>query len=129
MGNALGRDEPPPGDVAGVARPLISEQVRAHRRMDPIRADQNVPVNGGAIRERDGDAVTILVEVSELGVEVDTVGSEAAEEDVEQIGTMGSVVGCAEVRFRHLAERCRVEMLGGVPGVVGTRLRVDRNPR
>src|SRR5205814_1356634 len=85
MGKPLRREEPAPGDVAGVAGQLPPEQLRSHRRMDSIRTDEDIAGSSGAIGERDGDAVCVLLETVDMGAQAETRVAEAADEHVEQI--------------------------------------------
>ena len=118
MRDALGRHQPAPGDVAGVARQLLAEHLPAHRRMDAVGADENVAGRGAAIGERDRDAVRVLIEALDARAEAEAFLAEAAEQDVEQVGAVRGVVRRAEMRLRPLAERRVVEAIAGVPGAI-----------
>ena len=71
MRDALGRHQPAPGDIAGVARQLLAEHLSAHRRMDAVGADEDVAGRGAAVGERDGDAVGILIEALDARAEAE----------------------------------------------------------
>ena len=64
MSHPLGRDKPTPGDIAGVAGQFLPEELPAHRRMDPVGADQYVAGHLCAVGQRDGELVRRLRESS-----------------------------------------------------------------
>ena len=129
MRDPLGRHQPAPGDVAGVARQLLAEHLPAHRRVDAVGADEDVAGRGAAVGERDGDAVGILIEALDARAEVEAFLAEAAEQHVEQVGAVRGVVRRAEMRLRPLAERRVVEAVAGVPGAIVAPFRIVRDAR
>ena len=129
MGEPLRRDEPAPGDIAGVAGQLLPEQLPSHRRMDPVRANEDIAGRMRAVGERDGDAMCVLLETVDARVQAEAVVAEAAKQHVEQIGAVCVIVRRTEMRLRPLAERCPVEAVAIVPGAVVPSLRIDGHTR
>src|SRR5436853_565224 len=82
----------PPGDVARVARLLRTEELRAHDRVDAVRAHEQLAPRRRAVGERDRDAPLVLVEGLHAGIEVDARAAERAGEHVEQVGAVGVIV-------------------------------------
>src|SRR5262245_13815567 len=125
MRNPLRRDEPTPGDIAGVAGQLPPEDLRSHRRMDSVRTDEDVAGNSSAISERDGDTVCVLREPVDMRVQAETRVAEAPQEHIEQISAVGVIVRRTEMRLRSLAEWCPVEAAAIIPGPIVPSLRID----
>ena len=129
MRDPLGRHQPAPGDIAGVARQLLAEHLSAHRRMDAIGADQDVAGRGAAVGERDGDAVGVLIEALDARAEAEAFLAETAEQDIEQVGAVRGVVRRTEMRLRPLAERRVVEAVASVPGAIVASFRIVGDAR
>jgi hypothetical protein len=129
MRHPLGRHQPAPGDIAGVARQFLAEQVSAHGGVDAIGRDQHVAGNFSAVGECDDDAVRGLVESFDTRIEPKTFVGDTVKQNVEQVGAMRVVVGRTELRFRTGAQRGVVEAVAIVPGAVVASLRVDADAR
>ena len=78
LAQPLGRHQPAVGDAAGEARLLGPEQEPAHRRVDPVRADQHVELGARAVGEARLDAVAVVGEAGEPVAEVDALGGQRA---------------------------------------------------
>ena len=129
MRHPLGRHEPAPGDIARVARQFLPEQLPAHRRVDAIGADQHVSRDLRAVGQRDSDAVRGLREFLDAGIEPETRIGDPAEQNVEQVGAVGVIVGRAELRLRARAERRVVEAVAIIPGAVVACFRIHTDAR
>src|SRR4051794_25881804 len=105
MCKPLSREKPAPGDIAGVAWQPRPEQLRSHRRMDSVRTDEDIAGRSGAIGERDGDTVCVLLETVDMRAQAEARVAEAAEEHVEQISAVCVIVRRTEMRLRPLAQR------------------------
>src|SRR5215467_2712158 len=127
MRKALRRDEPAPGDIAGVAGQLPPEQLRPHRRMDSVRTDEDITSRSSAVGECDGDAVRVLLETVDMRVQAESLVAETAQQHVEQISAVCVIVRRTEMLLRPLAERRPVEAVAIIPGPVVPSLRIDRH--
>ena len=107
----------------------MPEQLPSHRRMDSIRANENIAGDLGAIRECDGYTVFVLLEAIDMRVQAEALVTEAAQEHVEQISPVCVVVRRTEMRLRPLAERSPVEAVAIVPGPVVASFRIDGHTR
>ena len=97
--------------------------------MDSVGADEDVASGGAAIGKRDGDAIRVLLEAIDMGIQPEACIAEAAEKHVEQIGAMDVVVRRTEVRLCPRAERRVVETVAIIPGAVVPSLGIDRHAR
>jgi hypothetical protein len=71
---ALRRDRDSPGGIARVIRRRLADDLLAHHRLQPIRADQQIAARGGAVSEMQRDAVCVLVESGDAFVQPHHVG-------------------------------------------------------
>lgn len=65
LGDPLRGDQAAVGDAPREARALLAEQESLHRRVDPVRADERIRVDRGAVLELERDAVAVVDEGGE----------------------------------------------------------------
>jgi hypothetical protein len=71
--------------------------------VNSVGADKDVAGRGSPIRQRDGDAVVILIEALDARTEMKTFCSKTAKQDIEQVGAVRGVIRRTEMCFRPLA--------------------------
>src|ERR1700685_1477905 len=89
-----------------MTRRLRAEQLRANRRVDPVRADQRIARLAGAAGERDADAAVALLEALHLaaGLDLRARGARAADQRRVEVGAVDPAHGGAQPA-RHLLQR------------------------
>ena len=95
-----------PGDVAGVARAHLGRAERTHGGAEAIRADDEVGLDAGAVREAGDDLVAAMLEADELAAEVIALAGECRMQRVEDAAPGAEVLGIVEARD-DLAVICR----------------------
>jgi hypothetical protein len=94
--------------------------------VNSVGADKDVAGRGASIRERNGDAVVILIEALDATTEMETSRFKAAKQNIKQVGPVRGVIRRTKMCFRPLAERRVVETITVVPGTIVPSLRIIR---
>ena len=97
-----------PGDMAGKARGFRPEQMRAHRRADAVRADQQVGGQRLARCGGDRDVIGAVVDSGQFRAQLQRTGLCAFErlgQDCHQIGAVQRHIGRAPAPLCRFAQR------------------------
>ena len=126
IGDALHGHQPAIGDTAGKAQRLLTEQGRAHRRVDAVSADQHIGSDARPILEPRRDAVASIGEANEAVAEMDGLGREARGDGRQQIGAVDRDVRRA---VKLLTERIEPRPLQSPAVLPAPLMRADRAHR
>jgi len=99
----IDRNNPAPGRVAGEFGMILTEQLRAHRRMNPVAADQQISAHRSASVEVGGDLIGRFRQLGKCVTQVNTVRvirANRVDQSIVQIRTVDLVIRGAELAHR-----------------------------
>jgi hypothetical protein len=115
MLDAIRRNQTAIGHVPGKSRRLRPDDDFAHRRVNPVCANDNVGTGGRAVMKSHFDAVAVLSQSEASMVEMKHAGGNRSAKQIKQVGAMEVLVGRAEVAFTRGGQRLSRKLAPVVP--------------
>src|SRR6202051_451007 len=104
MRQTIGWRETPIGDISRKSRALIPKQNLANRRVNSVRTDDGVAVDGGSIVEDRPRAILGLNHVDAAATGMDPVRRQRIAQDRQQVRTVKMVVRRTKFLFGYVPQ-------------------------